>query len=74
MCQVTICARARTLINTVNTFTTFLRTPQRDWRKEILVVEQQDISVNFYLPRVELHLTYLLFLTASYIKYKRPFI
>lgn len=59
MCQVRKCARVRLLINTVNTF---LRTPQRDWRKEIPVVEQRDISVNFYLPHVELHLTYLLFL------------
>lgn len=64
MCQVRKCARVRMLINTVNTF---LRTPQRDWRKEIPLVEQQDISVNFYLPRVELHLTYLLFFILHHI-------
>lgn len=61
MCQVRECAWARMLINTVNTF---LRTPRRDWRKEIPVVEQRDISVNFHLPRVEHHLTYLLFYSA----------
>lgn len=47
------------VINTVNTF---LGTPGRDWRKEIPVVEPQNIFVNFYLPHAELHLTYLLFI------------
>lgn len=71
MCQVRKCARVRMLINTVNTFR---RTPRRDWRKEIPVVEQRDISVNFYLPHVELHLTCLLLYSASCISNKGPFI
>lgn len=50
----------------INTKSEYLRTPQRDRRKEILVVEQQNIYVNCTLPHIELHFTHSLSYSVSY--------
>lgn len=67
MCQARKCAR----VNLVNAF---LRTPGRDCRNEFPGVEQRDISMNLFLPRTELHLTYLLSYSVSNILNKSLFI